>query len=189
MATLLRCARWALVGLLPLTLGCAAMGAVAESFAEPGATDQVLTAPVDLTKGATREGAASGTSVYVVSPALTWTDLQFHRPHSLTGSVFNRTSLWSPECRRPPRGPFEVSGASGRGPSEHLARSGPAWLGAGGSVIRLDLTLMFDREAAADRALRSGALLAQQEPTCATSFDFYIDVALGSQGRPAPVHW
>jgi len=165
------------------------VGAVAESFAEPGATEQVLRPPVALTDEPTRKGAGSGTSVYLVSPALTWTDLQFHRPHSLTGSVFNRTSLWSPECRRPPRGPFEVTGATGRGPSEHLARSGPAWLGAGGNVIRLDLALLFDREAAADRALRSGALLAQQEAPCATSFSFYIDVAVGSQGRPAPVHW
>jgi len=110
------------------------------------------------------------------------------RPHALTGFAYDRSTLWGPQCRRQPRPPFEVSGESGRSLGEEVTRSGPAWVGVGGSVVTRATALSLDEDVVADRALRSGALLARDGPTCTSSFHFYTFV-FGSQGASASEHW
>jgi len=189
----------ALVSTLVTGTGCSFLRAAAGTIAEEEARESASPARGSpgsdslepAARGAGSEGHAGqeeGRSTYVASPALTWRALQLERPHAFTGFAYDRSTLWGPQCRTHPRPPFEISGETGRSLSEDVARSGPGWVGVGGSAVTRGLALSLDRDVVADRAMRSGALLARQGPVCVTSFHFYL-VLLGGGSTSASEHW
>jgi len=183
---------------LTVLAGCSFVRAAGRAFVEeeardadsptrgsPGAPELEGAGP--LRRGDEASPPEDTRSTYVVSPALTWGALQLERPHALTGSPLNQSSLWGPHCQTDTRAPFEVTGEDERSYSERLAGSGPAWVGAGGSAVTLGTAMSLDRDVVTDRGLRSGAQLVRDGPRCISSFYFYT-VMVGS-GDGAAEHW
>jgi hypothetical protein len=179
--------------------GCSFLRAAGETIAEEEAADSRSPArgsPDSAGLEATRPGAGragddgegAARTAYVVSPALTWGALQLERPHALTGFASDQASLWVPQCRLVPRAPSEISQQPDRSLGEGVTRGGPAWVGVGGNVVTRGMAFSLDRDVVADRALRSGALLARRGPVCVTSLFFYL-VVFGGDGSAAREHW
>lgn len=143
-----------------------------------------LPAPVsagDLADAAIgREGGSkAGTSTYVVSPALTWGELQLHRPYVITGELY-QSRQQRPECRAESWAPYELPAEPNRPLAESVVRAEHVPFGVRSTYLPIDGALSLDRDVMGDRVMRSGAYLVQRGPTCFGTFlEFSFFRAIG----------
>jgi hypothetical protein len=166
--------------------GCAVARGMAEGLADEGPArgspgSAGLRPSADL--GGTRDAAPapSPTTAYLVSPAVTWGELQLHRPHALTGSLFDRTADGRLECR-PSLQPFVVTGVPTTSQAQDVVRTEHTGFGVNGQLVLIGTDFRLDPEAMADRAMRSGAFLVQRGPICAESLWLTWTFNVGGDG-------
>jgi hypothetical protein len=104
------------------------------------------------------------TSVYLVSPALTWGELQLHRPHAITGSFLQPVGIGRPECTAVSPRPFEVTGTPRWSTAQSLAQVEHVPFGVGDTAVPVETAFSLDEAVMGDRTMRSGAFLVQRGP-------------------------
>lgn len=137
-------------------------------------------APTDPADGRDGDAEPAGTtSVYVVSPALTWGELQLHRPHAVTGELY-RSHHRTPECTAESWAPHDAGAQPNRPHAEEVVRAAHVPFGVRSTFLPFGPALSLDRDVMGDRVMRSGAYLVQRGPVCFGTFlEFSFYWAIG----------
>lgn len=119
------------------------------------------------------------TSAHELSHVRPWGGAATGRPHSLLGSLFDRAMPTGGGCQATPRGLLQVAGVPNGAPAEDLYQLGFVRFGIAGIPVPVDAVLSLDHDVVRQRALASGAFLAQQGPLCSHSLFFYVTLGGG----------